>query len=132
LRRAAQTESGLGFAGLAQAMAMGGEHVAAGNHPLQFASLAVEHREAADVVVDHVIGGLAEGAIGIDDFWGAFDQLAQMKIRGYLESQQIPPREYAEEMSISIQNRKSLMSRARRAGGDPLTHALDGVVGIEW
>ena len=74
-----QTDRGPGgLAGVAEALAVGREQVASRDEPDQPAGpAALDDGEAADVVVDHVVGGVAQGRVVVADDRRASEEVAQ-------------------------------------------------------
>ena len=106
-----------------QTTAKNRENIAARNDADDLRRLgAVQNRQAADVVPNHVIGRLSNRAIVVDEFRQACNQILEQLLFSHLRIQQIAPREHAHEYAVGIDDGKTLVAGVRPVGGDPATH----------
>lgn len=103
-----------------------GQNVAAGHHSNHAGGCpAFENRQAADVVIRHMVGGLPHAAIVIDKFREQTNDVANVLVMFSGRGKQIAPSHDSNQVPALVQDRVSLMRCSRFCRRDPLADRVE-------
>src|SRR5262245_25987390 len=109
---------------------MSSEQITSRNHSDDLARpVAMNNREPADVVIHHVVGGVAQCAVVVNDRWWPSDQFREFAVAANFGVEQVPTRQNSDqEFRLRIKDRKSLVLCTGYVRVYPQSHFTYGLI----